>query len=159
MHIHPPVVDCRAPANLQLKAWCSPLPLWNRLANQTQVLKLLYSALRIIPILLRLLLPKWIHFIQKQEQDDGRITAWPRLAETSGSIWPSLCSSRVTQSRGPRAMSRRLLEISKKEILLPLGNLYLHAVTCTAKKCSWCSGGASRAPVVPTASWPCIGHY
>ena len=36
------------------------------------------------------------------------------LAGASGSFWPNPCSSRDTQHRGPRAISRQLIKISKE---------------------------------------------
>lgn len=48
---------------------------------------------------------------------------WLELAGTSGSIWPNRCSSRDTQRRMPRAMSRQLLNTSKKDSPQLPGNL------------------------------------
>lgn len=53
---------------------------------------------------------------------------------------PSLCSSRDSQSRLPRLMSERFLEISKYGgSTVSLNNLCQHLVTVTPKKGSWCS--------------------
>jgi len=64
-----------------------------------------------------------------------------RLAGISGSIWPSPCSSRDTQNRGSRTMSRHLLKICKEETPQPLGSLCQCSITCTAQKCFLMFGG------------------
>jgi len=73
-----------------------------------------------------------------------------RIAEAGRALWIPQSQprcSRATQSRVPRPTARWLLETSKEETPQPLGSLCQCSVTCTAQQCSWCSEGASCAPV------------
>ena len=111
-----------------------------------------------------------------------------RLAGTSGSIKPKPCSSRDTQSRVPRATSRRLWKISKEETLQPLGSLCQHSIThnqaiiqyarlryknsspdsewnpllLACSQCRWCRSVTSLEfpiPMVPALSLPACPHF
>lgn len=54
-----------------------------------------------------------------------RTTEQLKLEGISGLLWSSSCSGRTTQSRMPRTMSSRLLNISKEETPQLLRHLYL----------------------------------
>jgi len=71
-----------------------------------------------------------------------RITEWLGLAGASGPICSNPCTSRDTQRRVPRAVSRWLLEISKKETPQPLWETCASApLPAQHRSASWCSEG------------------
>ena len=76
-----------------------------------------------------------------------RITPERRKNGTSVPLRPKPCSSRNTQSRVPRAISRQLWKISKEEKAQPMGSLHQCSVTHTALKDFWCSEETSCVPV------------
>lgn len=78
-----------------------------------------------------------------------RSTEWWRWRGTSGSIRPSRCSSRGTQSRGPRATSTQLLEISTEDTPQSLGSLCQCSAICTTDV----QGEPPVFQFVPTASF------
>lgn len=86
------------------------------------------------------------------ESTDLRTTAQLRLAGLSESLYSSSCPSKDTQSRVPRAMSRQLSEISKKEIPQFLGTMCQCSVICTVK----CF---PMFQFVPITSYPISGHH
>jgi len=63
-----------------------------------------------------------------------RSPAQLRLAGPSGSLCSSLCPSRDTQSRVPRATSRWLWEILKEETPQPLGSLWQCSITAQHRR-------------------------
>lgn len=84
---------------------------------------------------------------------DHRITAWLRLAETSGSIWS-------TQSRVPSPAARQLLETFEEKTPQPLENLFRCLVILKAQKhISMFRHSVSVFHLVPMASCLGTGHH
>lgn len=86
----------------------------------------------------------------------------PRMTEVGRDLWshmPTPCSSRDTESRGPRPMASQLLKVSKEETPSPLDNLCQCSSTAQHSSAVWCSEGAPVLMFVPMASYPGTGQH
>lgn len=82
-----------------------------------------------------------------------------RLKGTSGSIWLNPCSSKDTQSRIARIVSRRLLELTKEEAPQSLENLCKCSVTWEHKSAPGVWMKPLEFQFVPTVFCSSTGHH
>jgi len=92
------------------------------------------------------------------ESTDLRTTAQLRLAGLSESLYSSSCPSKDTQSRVPRAMSRRHWKIPKEETPQLLGSLCQCSVTAQHRRASNVQRESPVLQFVPMASDPGTRH-
>ena len=101
-----------------------------------------------------------MHFAQRKYCIESKILSQNHRMAEAGRVLCAplahLCSSRDTQSRGPRPMARQLLNIiSEEETPQPLGNLCQCSGTAQHSSAAWCSEGAHVLQLVPITS--CLG--